>query len=326
MTVLSTELFNGGTNGAAITISNTSSSNVSGAGPVTFTNSPAAPEGTLWMKAESVAQTSTVRFDHTASTTVYGAIVIRMETTDVITTLLQVYSSATLVLGIRQNTDNTIQLRDGTTTRWTSPALTVGTDYQFVWKVQPSTATTGCYLKIYDMSGTLIYQSGNQTLNVAAVTTTDRTLVGHLAGNPTTTTYFDRLIVDDAAEPSVLVSHTPVTANAGADQANKVAYSTVTLTGSGGGGDGTYTYSWSQLSGPTVTLTGTGAGRTFVVPASQTTSTLTFRLTVDDGLGFGDSIATDDVVVTTLPHNYYRRASGAWLGVNHKLRSSGSWV
>jgi hypothetical protein len=95
------------------------------------------------------------------------------------------------------------------------------------------------------------------------------------------------------------VNHPPV-ANAGPDQTRN-AGTTVQLDGTASTDPDSdpLTFTWSQLSGPTVTLSNVhSATPTFVGPQVSTSTTLTFQLLVDDGLG---GTARADVNVTLLP-------------------------
>ncbi|WP_209348395.1 autotransporter domain-containing protein [Pontixanthobacter sp. CEM42] len=95
----------------------------------------------------------------------------------------------------------------------------------------------------------------------------------------------------------------PEDADAGADQTVN-AGSLVALDASGStDGDGDpLTYAWSQTGGPTVTLSDpNSATPTFTAPSATTTSqTLTFSVTVSDGIGRPD---VDDVVITVEPNS-----------------------
>jgi hypothetical protein len=95
------------------------------------------------------------------------------------------------------------------------------------------------------------------------------------------------------------VNHPPV-ANAGTDQTRN-AGTTVQLDGTASTDPDSdlLTFTWSQTSGPTVTLSDVhSATPTFVGPQVAVSTTLTFQLLVDDGLG---GTARADVHVTLLP-------------------------
>ena len=102
----------------------------------------------------------------------------------------------------------------------------------------------------------------------------------------------DNVIV--TVNPAV-ITNTPPTANAGADQTITLPASTVTLTGSGTDVGGSISaYAWSKVSGP--------AAGTIASPAAATTSitgltqgAYTFQLKVTDN---GGLTATDNIIVT----------------------------
>jgi hypothetical protein len=95
------------------------------------------------------------------------------------------------------------------------------------------------------------------------------------------------------------VNHPPV-AHAGPDQTRN-AGTTVQLDGTASTDPDSdpLAFTWSQLSGPTVTLSNVqSATPTFVSPHVAVSTTLTFQLLVDDGLG---GTASADVKITLLP-------------------------
>lgn len=110
--------------------------------------------------------------------------------------------------------------------------------------------------------------------------------------------------------------NTPPTANAGADQVNVDAFSTVTLNGSGSSDpDGTIaSYAWTQTGGTSVTLSGTGATRTFTAPATLAGDTLMFSLTVTDN--GGATSTADTMTVTVLPHTEWLMTSGGLTAIH----------
>lgn len=105
------------------------------------------------------------------------------------------------------------------------------------------------------------------------------------------------LVASAGCPPVDGVNQAP-TANAGLDQ-SVAPGAAVSLAGSGTDPDGdTLTFAWQQTAGTAVTLTNANAATaTFTAPA--TAGTLTFQLTVSDGIASDtDSV---DVVVTTTP-------------------------
>lgn len=195
------------------------------------------------------------------------------------------------------NSNRTLQIRSVNTGRYeTTTALTYGTDYFLAVKVQPQ-SSTGLRMKLYNSSGTLIEDSGNQSNANGTVATVDEMRWGNFtAGN--IDFILDDVKGDDSTELTPTPPASPITANAGSDQSNKVTGSTVTLPLSATGGNGTYTYSVTQTAGTSVTLSGTGNSRTFTVPTVNTAETLTFQLTVTDS--GGNPQGTDSVNVGIL--------------------------
>lgn len=325
LTELSENFNTGPSNGTAITTGNTVIDSLTGTGTFVFANDIAAPEGTFWAKATTT--TGLVNALMNANTThsqFYTTFYFRSGTPSAVYAFYQTSSAGTAVMSLRLDVDMTVQIRDFNTTRYTTPALSPNTTYQFEIRCTPAQAagaTGGTFVNIYTEGGSLVHSSGGITLSNTATATLDAHRIGVIAGSPTVTAYWDRIRVDDATSPGI-VAPDPVVANAGADQTNIEPYSTVTLTGSATGGDSTYTYSWAQISGPSVTLSGTGASRTFTAPAGQSGSNLVFRLTADDG---ADS-DTDDVTISVLSHNLFTKVGGAFFPRRKARRHTGSWV
>lgn len=117
--------------------------------------------------------------------------------------------------------------------------------------------------------------------------------------------YEDEDVEDDEPDDSEELSateHNPPSADAGSDLA-VLAGDTVVLDGSQSydeDGD-PITYSWSQISGPAVTLDGPDSPlASFTAPSEDSETTMSFELTVSDGL-YNDSAS---VTVTVVPISF----------------------
>ena len=144
-------------------------------------------------------------------------------------------------------------------------------------------------------SGTTVSLTGGSTALptfVAPTVTTSTTLTFSVSVSDGTLSHSDSITVTVAPRAT---NTTPV-ANAGADFSVETP-ATVALDGTGSSdtdGD-TLSYSWSQTSGTTVSLSNANTVRaTFNATAVTASTSLTFRLTVSDGL----ASHTDDVTVT----------------------------
>ena len=144
-------------------------------------------------------------------------------------------------------------------------------------------------------SGTTVSLTGGSTALptfVAPTVTTSTTLTFSVSVSDGTLSHSDSITVTVAPRAT---NTTPV-ANAGADFSVETP-ATVALdgTGSSDADNDTLTYSWSQTSGTTVSLSHANTVRaTFNATAVTASTSLTFRLTVSDGL----ASHTDDVTVT----------------------------
>lgn len=125
------------------------------------------------------------------------------------------------------------------------------------------------------------------TFTAPAATASDQAIVFNLSVSD------GSAIAVDTATITVLANRAP-TANAGPDQGPIDAGQSVTLDGSGSSdpdGD-TLTFRWVQTGGPAVTLSDESAAQpTFIAP--DTNGTVTFQLTVSDGI----TTSTDDISI-----------------------------
>jgi hypothetical protein len=174
-----------------------------------------------------------------------------------------------------------------------------GTITSYSWSVTPA---TGASLNGVNATG--------RTFNATApgTYTVKLTVTGAGAGNTSSDTW-----VIDVSDPAAL----PV-ANAGPDQLNVTPTSTVTLDGTAS--KFASTYSWVQTAGPALTganalKNATTGNPAFVIPASPTVDTFTFKLTITDVNG---TPSTDSVSVSTDPDDVtvdsatYKRGGQEW--------------
>lgn len=195
---------------------------------------------------------------------------------------------------IHYNTSGTVEIRNGTTTVWTSSgALPTSAWYRVEYRVD---VTAGQQQIRFFTGGNLhgttaTTDSGNQTYSGLSI---DNVRVGLL--NPLVTsayTFYVDIIAEDDSTWVGPATADPVTANAGADKTDIEPRSTVALTGSS---TGTVTSRlWTQTGGSAVTLSNAStSAATFVAPATLTGTTLTFTYTVNGS-------TSDTMTVAVLP-------------------------
>ncbi|GMU84436.1 MAG: hypothetical protein AMXMBFR47_43060, partial [Planctomycetota bacterium] len=149
-------------------------------------------------------------------------------------------------------------------------------------------------------------QTGGPAVTLSDANSETPTFTAPTVGAAGATLTFELTVSDGTAASTDTVAilvendnHAP-TANAGPDQA-RLTGASVTLDGSASSDpDGDpLSFSWEQTGGAAVVLSGAdSATPSFTAPSAA--DTLTFRLTVDDGLGGSD---TDEVVITTMTVN-----------------------
>jgi hypothetical protein len=109
---------------------------------------------------------------------------------------------------------------------------------------------------------------------------------------------------------------TALAASAGVD-ATFDSLADVVLNGSGSSGVIT-SWLWEQTAGPTAVLTGvTSQVAHAIMPATVDGTTVTFRLTVGDGVG----TAQDSVTHTVLPHHLWALRASVWVPIHEAVRA-----
>ncbi len=146
-----------------------------------------------------------LRFDLAAAALIHFDIYVDVETPPSATSaIINWYSGDTLKVGdVRMvfvtSTTFQFQLRDASTTKWTSTTLPVG-QYRLAIKMQPN-SSTGHSLSVY--SGTNIdtapiETSGNQTATAAGATTVSNVRIGVMS-NVTAKLRYDGMTADDTS-------------------------------------------------------------------------------------------------------------------------------
>lgn len=195
-----TEGFEGGVAGSSLSSGSTIFNTITGTGnAATFVNT--SYKGTLAMNmVASGGDVKTYRSDFTSQTSAWFAFALRIDVLPTATaTIYQTYQNTTLAFAVRIDTSGAVQLRDGTTTRFTSSALTVGSWYWVSVKFTPGNAT-GARMKIYDATATLTYDSSNGAATATTATAMDNLRIGYLAGGGNITFSMDQLAADTTTE------------------------------------------------------------------------------------------------------------------------------
>jgi hypothetical protein len=217
-----------------------------------------------------------------------------------ITSLSQDATQRNLWVSRKFDDGNVAGYWDNTNTAWAMPAEVITLN---AW-----------HLMHLVVSGTNVkqYRDGTQKLSSTITAPADTYTTIYIAGTSASTHpmkgWMDNFVVWDSALTGAQVtalynswltngSNVSPVANAGADQTNKDAYSTITLDGSATDSDGTISsLIWTQISGsPSVSLSGGGADPcTFEAPGTLAGTTLGFRLTATDN---GGATHSDDMTV-----------------------------
>lgn len=164
-----TEDFEGGTDGADVTTSNTGFNLISSNAPTFTTSNPF--KGSLAMHVSSVSgPTCAWAQPDTPPDVIYARFSFRLNATP--TTSWYIFDGAGDTSGdayVRVEPDGSVLLRDGTsTTVWTSTTtLATATHYQIQVGVDTTAGTQS--ISIYDSDGTLLDQSGDKTFTGDAI-------------------------------------------------------------------------------------------------------------------------------------------------------------
>lgn len=201
------EGFEAGVAGAQLSTGTTIFNTITGTGTAaTFVNTAVYAGAMAMNMVATGGVVKTYRSDFATQSSAWYGFAIKLDTLpSVIATVYQVYQGTTVAFSVRVNTDGTVQLRDGTTTRFTSSALVTGSWYWVSVKFTPGNAT-GARLKIYDATSVLQYDSTDGAATATTATAMDNVRVGYLAGTGDLTFNIDRLEADTASEIAPLVA------------------------------------------------------------------------------------------------------------------------
>jgi len=305
--------------GTTITAANTAADSSTGTASVADTSAFYTGTASCKYDTTALAASGNLRTDFTSVASGWAGFAFQVTATapSATYTMFGVYQGSTVISSLRLSTTNTIAIRDGSSSKYTSPVLDPGW-YWISVKTVPNTAG-GLKLNIYNSSGVILHSSPDITSTIAA-TGVDSIRWG-LISTAAALNRFDAIRFDDTNEVLPLIV-SDIVVDAGANQVDINAFDTVTLTGSLSGGTAPFTYAWTQISGTAVTLSGSGVGRTFLAPGIVDGDTLVFQLTVTDA---NLITGTDTTSVTILLHSEFTKVGGNWVGYIIKNKVSGSW-
>lgn len=219
-------------------------------------------------------------------------------------------STSAAIGRLEMSTTGQLRIIMGGNGTYSTPVLSLNTWYRVnIYGSGLGTSDTDTFCDVYVGNNTGTPHIAISLLNQTTAVQGQRTRIGKIAASPNAT--FDCRLDSIVANYGTSTPQAPrsnnvaPTANAGTDQTNVEAYTTVTIDGSGSSdSDGTIvSYNWSVLSttngAPTPTLSGSGATRTFKAPGAILGTDVTCRLNVTDDDGATSS--NDDVVISVLP-------------------------
>ncbi len=315
---LFSENFEGGTNGAAVTTSNTAYSFINSA--TSFDNSTTVV-GSLSAKGVNNGTTAAFMrqiFPGAVSVTErYMRRYVRISAfpgagANVVVTRLRL--GGTTTGQVTFTSGGQFQIRNGGSAVASSVnTYALNTWHRLEWHVDGTTTNTQT-LRIY--TGNLLNSPSIQSEVPLSGPYTSGAF-DRVEDGGSTAAYVGNIWVDEVVDqasvwpgPATGANQPPVV-NAGSDQ-NVLPGSTVTLDGTGSTDlEGAITYSWAQFGGTTVTLSSnTAAQPTFTAPYLAAGDTLIFHLVVTDAGSVTSQIGI--VTITVQPANEFKLVSGSW--------------
>lgn len=320
------EDFENGADGDALTSTSTIFNTITGTGPAaTFAEN--SYEGMLAMHVDVTGgAVKTYRVDYSPRTAAWYGFALRLGSAPTtVTTICNVQQAGTSAIAftVRIQDDRTLQLRDGIASRFVSNALTL-TEWYWVSVYFEPGSPTGAQMKVYDRTGSLVYDSGVGAATSTAATQMDSLRMGFTAGTGDAIFSIDHLRADTDVEVAPIPDgQTALNVDIDADPASPEADDVATLSAIAVGATGPYTYNWSQVGGELVTLSGSGSTRTFTAPTLIEAATLTFQCEVTPTEG---DARTAFAEVPILPHNFWTMHGGSLVARKLSTQDDGSLV
>ncbi len=291
-------LFNGGTNGSAVTAANSGATTVT-ASPTPLYTSTSPIEGALSVICQGSVGNCTIRKDFASQADAFASVYFIVPPTVTATmTILSLRQGTNEGASVRLQTDRSLQMRDGSVARDTATgALPAGALVRVDLKSTPTSAgSTACEMKVWvgsNANGTVTADYTKAGVNTStAATALDNVTAGCFSTGVDLT--IDRLLVDDTAYPTPMSSAAPtidvhgdLVKDTGSAAFDIVAAYTIPS------GRTLNTLAWTQ-SGTTTTVTGGTTDTLHITPPAGGGST-TYTCTVTDSLGGN---ASDSVTVS----------------------------